>query len=97
MGMLRTRLAQSAAKGKRGGGGFQPGNGLVQGMGAVRPNSAGHLVYADRMDPMMNIPKDRKPQHPIKLVLLLGMTLLLFLLILTRYSEVLAAGVLAAG
>ena len=42
---------------------------------------------------MTNIPKDRKPQQPIKLVLLLGMTLLLFLLILNRYSEVLAAGV----
>jgi hypothetical protein len=47
------------------------------------------------MDPMTTIPKDRKQQRPLKLVLLLGMTLLLFLLILDRYGEV-AAAVLAA-
>ena len=34
------------------------------------------------MDPMMMIPKDRKSQRPHKLVLLLGLTGLLFLLIL---------------
>lgn len=54
------------------------------------------MVYAGPMDPIMTIPKDRKPQSPLKLVLLLGMTVLLFLLILTRYGEV-AAAVLAAG
>ncbi len=48
------------------------------------------------MDPMMHIPKDRKPLNPLKLVLLLGMTVLLFLLILNRYGEV-AAAVLGAG
>ena len=47
------------------------------------------------MDPMMIIPKDRKPQRPLKLVLLLGLTVLLFLLILNRYGEVVQA-VLAA-
>jgi hypothetical protein len=47
------------------------------------------------MDPMTTIPKDRKPQHPLKLVLLLGMTVLLFLLILNRYGAV-AAAVVAA-
>lgn len=44
---------------------------------------------------MMIIPKDRKPQRPIKLVVLLGMTVLLFLLILNRYGAV-AAAVLSA-
>jgi hypothetical protein len=48
------------------------------------------------MDPMITVPKDRKPLNPLKLVLLLGMTVLLFLLILNRYGEV-AAAVLAAG
>ena len=43
----------------------------------------------------MIIPKDRKPQRPLKLVLLLGLTVLLFLLILNRYGEVVQA-VLAA-
>jgi hypothetical protein len=47
------------------------------------------------MDPMINIPKDRKPLRPLKLVLLLGMTLLLFLLILNRFGAV-AAAVMAA-
>ena len=47
------------------------------------------------MDPMMHIPKDRKPLRPVKLALLLGMTVLLFLLILNRYGAV-AAAVLSA-
>lgn len=47
------------------------------------------------MDPMTIIPKDRKPQRPLKLVLLLGMTVLLFLLILNRYGAV-AGAVLSA-
>ena len=45
------------------------------------------------MDPMTTIPKDRKPQRPLRVVLLLGMTVLLFLMIQNRYSEVLAAGI----
>ena len=40
------------------------------------------------MDPMINIPKDRKPVRPLRLVLLMGMTTLLFLLILNRYGAV---------
>jgi hypothetical protein len=47
------------------------------------------------MDPMMHIPKDRKPQRPLRLVLLLGMTVLLFVLIVSRFGQV-AAAVLAA-
>lgn len=35
---------------------------------------------------MMIIPKDRKALRPFRLVLLLGMTILLFLLILNRYG-----------
>ncbi len=36
----------------------------------------------------MHIPKDRKPTKPLRLVLLLGLTVLLFLLILNRYGAV---------
>ena len=43
----------------------------------------------------MIIPKDRKALRPLKLVLLLGVTVLLFILILIRYGEV-AQAVLAA-
>ena len=45
---------------------------------------------------MTHIPKDRKPAHPLQLVLLMGMTVLLFLLILNRYGQV-AEAVLGAG
>ena len=47
------------------------------------------------MDPITDIPKDRKPGRPIRLAILLGMTVLLFLLILSSYGQV-AAAVLAA-
>ena len=47
------------------------------------------------MDPMMIIPKDRKAIRPFRVVLILGMTILLFLLILNRYGAV-AEAVLAA-
>ena len=43
----------------------------------------------------MNIPKDRKTIRPVRLAILLGMTVLLFLLIANRYSQV-AEAVLAA-
>ena len=42
------------------------------------------------MDPIFHIPKDRKPIKPLRLVLLLGMTLLLFLLTANRYSDITA-------
>ena len=40
------------------------------------------------MDPIIHIPKDRKSVRPLRLVLLMGMTMLLFLLILNRYGQV---------
>lgn len=40
---------------------------------------------------MITIPKDRKRTKPFRLVLLLGLTLLLFLLILSRYGAIAAA------
>ena len=43
------------------------------------------------MDPMFHIPKDRKTIRPLRIVLLLGMTVLLFLLIAYRYGEVASA------
>ena len=46
------------------------------------------LEYDRSMDPMFLIPKDRKPIRPLRLVLLLGMTVLLFLLIALRYGHV---------
>jgi hypothetical protein len=49
------------------------------------------------MDPMTNIPKDRKPLRPLRLVLLMGMTLLLFLLILNRYDSVVRAVLVVQG
>ncbi len=45
---------------------------------------------------MMIIPKDRKKTKPLRLVLLLGLTVLLFLLILNRYGAM-AAVLLAHG
>ena len=48
------------------------------------------------MNPITHIPKDRKTVRPLRLVLLMGMTMLLFLLILDRYGEV-AEAVLGAG
>lgn len=43
------------------------------------------------MDPIIEIPKDRKPGRPIRLAILLGMTVLLFLMILSHYSQASAA------
>ena len=39
---------------------------------------------------MFHIPKDRKSIKPLRLVMLLGMTVLLFLLIANRYREIAA-------
>ena len=36
------------------------------------------------MDPMINIPADRRKPRPFRLVLLLGLTVLLFALIVNR-------------
>ena len=47
------------------------------------------------MDPITHIPKDRKSIRPLRLVLLMGMTTLLFLLILSHYGQV-AEAVLGA-
>ena len=43
------------------------------------------------MDPMFHIPKDRKTIRPLRIVLLLGMTVLLFLLIANRYGDLVEA------
>ena len=37
---------------------------------------------------MINIPKDRNSVRPLRLVLVMGMTVLLFLLVLNRYGAV---------
>jgi hypothetical protein len=47
------------------------------------------------MDPIIDIPKDRKSVRPVRLAILLGMTVLLFMLILNRYGQI-AEAVLAA-
>ena len=88
-------LAQWPAKGKRRGSGFRYGNRLLRGRGSNNHNVGGPVMYGWGMDPMMIIPKDRKALRPLKLVLLLGVTVLLFILILIRYGEV-AQAVLAA-
>jgi hypothetical protein len=44
------------------------------------------------MDPMTSLPPGRKKTRPIRLVLLLGLTALLFLLILDRYGAATGAG-----
>ena len=38
------------------------------------------------MDPMTDIPKDRKQHRPLRVILLLGMTALLFLMLFDRFS-----------
>jgi len=42
------------------------------------------------MDPFTEIPKDRKPGRPVRLTILLGMTVLLFLLMLNHSGEMAA-------
>ena len=49
------------------------------------------------MDPMFQFPKDRKPVRPLRLVLLMGMTVLLFLLIMNRYDQLTGAALAAGG
>ena len=49
------------------------------------------------MDPMISIPKDRPKTKPFRLVLLLGLTVLLFLLILNHYYNIADAMMLAHG
>ena len=49
------------------------------------------------MDPMINIPPNRRKPRPFRLVLLLGLTVLLFLLILNRYGAVAEAVLRARG
>lgn len=39
------------------------------------------------MDPFTEIPKDRKPGRPVRLTILLGMTILLFLLMLAHSGD----------
>ena len=46
------------------------------------------MGYSYAMDPITQFPKDRKPSRPLRLVLLMGMTVLLFLLMLNRYGQV---------
>ena len=43
------------------------------------------------MDPMIASPKDRAKTKPFRLVLLLGLTVLLFLLILNHYYNIAGA------
>lgn len=43
------------------------------------------------MDPMLNIPKNRKPLPVWRLCLLLGLTALLFLMIMNTYGVALSA------
>ena len=46
------------------------------------------------MDPITEIPRDRKPVRPVRLAILLGMTALLFVLILNHYAQLAeAAGI----
>ena len=49
------------------------------------------------MDPMTNIPPNRRKPRPYRLVLLLGLTVLLFVLILNRYGAVAEAVLRAPG
>ena len=53
-------------------------------LGRVCHNLTQKQWYNKRMDPITNIPNDRKSVRPLRLVLLMGMTLLLVLLILNR-------------
>ena len=46
---------------------------------------------------MISIPKDQKRTKPLRLVLLLGLTVLLFLLILNRYGAIAEAVLRARG
>ena len=90
-------LTHWAEKGKRCGGGFRRGNGLSWKDGVQRHNFSRMAVYWYGMDPMITIPKDRPNSKPFRLVLLLGLTVLLFLLILNHYYSIADAMLLVRG
>jgi hypothetical protein len=70
---------------------FLPGNGLSPEQRGCRHNSGRKSGYNQRMDPMLNIPTNRKRVPVWRLCLLLGLTALLFLMIANTYGAALAA------
>ena len=40
------------------------------------------------MDPILNIPKNHKPRHPLRLIVLLGIAVLLFLIAASQLGQV---------
>jgi hypothetical protein len=79
--MLRVwGLAQSGGEGKRGRRGFRGGNGLSRERLGYCHIFQGRIVYKGAMmDPMFDIPKDRKQVSLGKICLMIGLTALLFL------------------
>jgi hypothetical protein len=67
-------------------GGFLPGNGLFSDCGKFCLNCVPNLRYFATMDPMLNIPKNRKRVPVWRLCLLMGLTALLFLMIANSYG-----------
>lgn len=72
-------------------GGFLLGNTLCPEQGVSCHNSGRNQGYNDGMDPMLNIPKNRKNVPVWRLCLLLGLTALLFLMIANTYGVALSA------
>ena len=87
-------LPQSGGKGKRRGHGFRCGNGLSRNRGVRRHILSPRLLYKRGMDPMFDIPKNRKPLKVGRICLLIGLTTLLYLLIANRFGDL--AGMLLA-
>ncbi|MDB5665363.1 MAG: hypothetical protein JWS11_1906 [Cypionkella sp.] len=77
--------------GRARGGGFLLGNGLSLNRRRGRHNVPQMFSYTTGMDPMFEIPKNRKRLNVSKLCLLLGMTTLLYMTVTHEFAELTAA------
>ena len=64
---------------------------MSQNQGGCRHNLCVSDVYKAFMDPMFDIPKDRKPLKVGRICVLLGLTVLLYLLVAYRYGDLVGA------
>lgn len=89
---LPAQLAHRAGKGKRAGPGFRFGNGLSPELRGQRHNFPGWALYKGRMmDPMFDIPKNRKRISVLKLCVGIAFAVLMLLAAAPQVAEVLAA------
>lgn len=56
-------------------------------VGAGRHSFGGFDLYLGWMEPMLKVPEGRRTRNNVKRALLLGLTILLFMLIFARFGE----------